>query len=120
MGPVIRAGSIDPVTRLMKAEVYLDHYYGLLLTDYAIGKSLIWLGVAVQPRVIAIPSPVKQKTVLTASATSLGWKRGRGLDLDGEEGEYDNQPPPSPVVMLDVSELRFIISKYNSQVVAAT
>jgi hypothetical protein len=63
VGPASSLGSSDPIIRLVGVEVYLDHRYGLLLSEFAHQISFAWLGVAMQPRIIAVvPSPVKQRT----------------------------------------------------------
>ena len=93
-------------------EVYLDHQYGLRLTEHASRTSSEWLGVQMQPRVInVVASPVKQRS---AKAPVLGESRKRSSQsafIDDDEGDRH----PLPVM----SGQRFVVSKYGPQLVGA-
>lgn len=95
----------DQVTKLVEVEVFLDFRYGLLLTELAIRTCLEWLGVTVQPRVLAVAlSPVKPR----ADPTSGTLKRGRGVEIDVDES-YVEQHPGRPLLMNDVSGQPFVV-----------
>jgi phage/plasmid primase-like uncharacterized protein len=90
--------------------VYLDHRYGLLLSELVVQTSLAWLGVVVQPRMIAVvSSPVKQRTS-QAPAPVESRKHGR-VSWDDDDGNGSR----SPVLLTDMSGMTFVVSKYNTQ-----
>ena len=60
--------------------------------EWAIQTSPVWLGMAIQPRVIAAaPSPVKLHALPRSAAPSESRKRLRSADLDHDDDEDDNR-----------------------------
>ena len=113
-GPTLCFGEQDPIRSMMKVEVYMDHRYGVRLTEHAIRTSPEWLGLQMQPQVInVVASPVKQRS---AQAPVLEESRKRSSQApDDDEGDRY----PLPVMMTDMSGQRFVVSKYGSQLVGA-
>ena len=97
-------------------EVYLDHRYGLRLTEHAIRTSPEWLGVQMQPRVInVVASPVKQRSVKAPVVEESRKRSSQSAFIDDDEGDRH----PLPVMMTDMSGQRFVVSKYGPQLVGA-
>ena len=101
---------------MLKVEVYLDHQYGLRLTEHAVRTSPEWFGVQMQPRVInVVASPVKQRSAKTPVVEESRKRSSHSAFIDDDEGDRH----PLPVMMTDISGQRFVVSKYGPQLVGA-
>jgi hypothetical protein len=90
-------------------EVYLDHQYGLRLTEHAIRTSPEWLGVQIQKSAKA--SPVKQRSAKASVLAESRKRSSQSAFFDDDESDRH----PLPVMMTDMSGQRFVVSKYGTQ-----
>lgn len=87
VGPALPMGETDPVTKLVKVEVFLDFRYGLLLSELAIRNSLEWLPFVVG-KYIAHLTGATQSILLRTWVTvadrktmfPLAFSYGRGME----------------------------------------
>jgi hypothetical protein len=115
-GPTLSVGETDPIRSMLKVEVYLDHRYGLRLTELAIRTSPEWLGVQMQPRVInVVASPVKQRLAKAPVLEESRKRSSQSAFIDDDEEDRHRLP----VMMTDMSGQRFVVSKYGPQLVGA-